>query len=819
MIINHNIPALNTYSRLSSNNQGVARALEKLSSGMRINRAADDAAGLAISEKMRSQIKGLQQATRNVQDGISLIQTAEGALTETHSILQRIRELTVQAANDTYTANDRMEIQREINQLQEEMNRISATTQFNAKNLLDGTCAALVSTDKSSTRVFMRGGLRATDTSNKKVPGGGNYKLDIIATPGKNQVQKTDIFKINRSGEQLTNLELGTTGLNDVTASGLQYGSYNVSTTANAASGVAGVDSTIANTQNYLQGQLAGITPPANPATSVFGDGGVALNADNETKNMSILAEITDISGDDITYKVSYYSYNMDGTLSASALTETVTIDANAGGNFTLDGVQIDITGGNAVNTTGLAVGDKSVFTVNAAVAADTTYDKIAISGTLYGADNSAPLNITGTGWNFTNDALNNTAPEFNICSIYQEVADPADQSQYYDDSLLGTGYTGSVKLAIDGFTTGDGAATPNLKASFTFEDGYGKIAGNHTRLYDIDKFWDANGNFILERPKTITLVQGNGTKVNVVLTSADTIDTLKEKINTAIKLTPPKGLGQSEIVGGPPNDEKFVSYVTGASAQDSGFETVPGTFIIRSAMPGKDGEINIVGDDSVMTALSLMTLQNAESNKFTVTVTDAHDPSNIIASDVVITDNNLVGIVHENVDVQFSATTGLTASWDDNTKNFELTGGAANQEETFIHLADNSMIFQVGANQQQDVMAAIGDMSVRALGIENIQVASNYLCNQALAKIDEAIGRVSAERSKLGAIQNRLDHTYNNLTVTAENLTAAESRIRDVDMAQEMLNFTKYNILSQASTAMLAQANQLPQSVLQLLR
>ena len=168
MIINHNIPALNTYSRLNANNAGVAKSLEKLSSGMRINRAADDAAGLAISEKMRSQIKGLQQATRNVQDGISLIQTAEGALTESHSILQRMRELTVQAANDTYTASDRMEIQREINQLKDELDRIASTTQFNKKKLLDGSAAALWSSDKLTTKAFIRGGLRTVDQFGQK---------------------------------------------------------------------------------------------------------------------------------------------------------------------------------------------------------------------------------------------------------------------------------------------------------------------------------------------------------------------------------------------------------------------------------------------------------------------------------------------------------------------------------------------------------------------------------------------------------------------------------------------------------------------------
>lgn len=142
MRINNNVQALNTYNRLTINNDALAKSLEKLSSGMRINRAGDDAAGLAISEKMRGQIRGLNQAIRNAQDGISLIQTAEGALNETHSILQRMRELAVQAANDTNTNADRQALQSEVNQLVEEINRIATTTQFNTKALLDGTVAS-----------------------------------------------------------------------------------------------------------------------------------------------------------------------------------------------------------------------------------------------------------------------------------------------------------------------------------------------------------------------------------------------------------------------------------------------------------------------------------------------------------------------------------------------------------------------------------------------------------------------------------------------------------------------------------------------------
>lgn len=140
MIIQHNISALNAHRQLATNNSNVAKSLEKLSSGYRINKAGDDAAGLAISEKMRGQISGLKQATRNAQDGISLIQTAEGALQETHSILQRMRELAVQSANGVYDdAVDRANLNKEVTALKSEIDRIATSTEFNGKKLLDGS--------------------------------------------------------------------------------------------------------------------------------------------------------------------------------------------------------------------------------------------------------------------------------------------------------------------------------------------------------------------------------------------------------------------------------------------------------------------------------------------------------------------------------------------------------------------------------------------------------------------------------------------------------------------------------------------------------
>ncbi|MDF2649356.1 MAG: flagellin [Paenibacillus sp.] len=206
MRINHNIAALNTHRQLTGNNANVGKSLEKLSSGLRINRAGDDAAGLAISEKMRGQIRGLDQAQRNAQDGISLIQTAEGALTETHSILQRMRELSVQSSNDTNTDADRAELQKEVDQLVKELDRIGNTTEFNTKKLLNGNVggtnvsnATAVINEKSST-VFSSVAGSSTLTNNSF-----NIKITGVAsaTGGSFTVQITDAKGATATGEML----------------------------------------------------------------------------------------------------------------------------------------------------------------------------------------------------------------------------------------------------------------------------------------------------------------------------------------------------------------------------------------------------------------------------------------------------------------------------------------------------------------------------------------------------------------------------------------------------------------------------------------
>ncbi len=455
MIINTNMNALTAYGSMTNNTKAAGKAMEKLSSGLQINSAADDAAGLAISEKMRAQIRGLDQASQNAQDGISMIQTAEGALNETESILQRMRELSVQSSNDTNTADDRDAIQMEMDQLTEEINRISDTTEFNTRNLLNGNAAS-----------------------------------------------------------------------------------------------------------------------------------------------------------------------------------------------------QATVGGANTAN-------------IDTAIVVDASLD----SGT-YTLEVSGSANI--------------------------EVADEID---------AGTGLSGNISI---------GTAVNTSYGSYQL------------------KIEDDTNNSSMS---TLTLIDSN---------------------------TGEEVASQNNV--------------------DLGTDTIELAGISIDTTGGSNGTINfdVEGDHD-------FTLKNSDGNT---------------VSTVSVTDYNQSEIEINGIEFSFNA--DLTNSG---------VGG-----ETDITVVNDSLSLQIGANAGQTMNIAINDMSSDALGIDNLDVTTASGAENAISTLDTALKSVSSERAKLGAYQNRLDHTINNLETSSENLTGAESRIRDTDMAKEMMEYSKSQVLQQAAQSMLAQANQQSQSVLKLL-
>lgn len=362
MIINHNIAALNTYRQLSINNNNMQKSIEKLSSGLRINRAGDDAAGLAISEKMRGQIRGLDQASRNAQDGISLIQTAEGALNETHDILQRMRELAVQASNDTNTDVDRSAIQKEIDQLKSEIDRIGNTTEFNTKKLLNGSAGTRVDITTNS------GDLNAVAVS-------GNVQLDgqytLTITGGNKADYRLGNGAVQADGSTPVTLNL-TNDLSTLFGAGVFNGDESLSITQNgktinvalnASDKVGDVINRVnaAAVQNNMK-FTASWNSTKNEISFASSEGGTAYTITVNANNLGGLASL----GTDQTNGTTATDYSVAITNTATTLTDTQTLTSDKGEiNSTatgLTGVTLDIKStGNGASTINVTSGKLSM--------------------------------------------------------------------------------------------------------------------------------------------------------------------------------------------------------------------------------------------------------------------------------------------------------------------------------------------------------------------------------------------------------------------------------------------------------------------------
>ena len=899
MRIMSNIPALQSYNALSQTNSALQKSINRLSTGLRINSAADDAAGLAISEKMRAQIRGLNQAASNAQDGISMIQTAEGALNETHSILQRMRELSVQAANDTLTQQDRGYIQLEVDQLKEEVSRISTTTQFNKKKLLDGSAAVLWSSDNLATKAIVNGGLRQIDQFGQKAAVEGNFKISINAAPGQAEIQKTDIFKIKHKNV-IMNVSIDqNNGFQSLTVDNLPAGQYQIQQRAQIASSivissilpnataVAGAFSSTFSSITFLPGTALALGSTQVSFQAVVGAGGIFQGNAFRTAGTSITFNLNLTAALTATYTVAtigavpavvaalgkmsaqvpngfftavvetydrnpqqfsfnaFYGLNgtaeanmhvrqssMTGVENASILLEVISKNTGAGTvTFRAQVTQMDASGKLSTHTddnlvigiNGVASGyNKLGFTFvgrNAIsitdIAAYDRGDKMVLSFQSMDTAATNTLIVSGrtnpdwpNSWGGTAGAAVGAQYNVNMTALANK---SVHFKHFYLNTANGSVHEGNIVVSFNTsvveMTVADGTAgRASFEAAFI-----GQVAKGDVRLRDLDKFWDANGRFMLEDQQELTIVQGDGTKASFALNSTDTLDDVQKKLNDAIAY----GLGQAQYVSG--DADKFVSFIEPDRKEFNTPDAVEGTFVIRSLIPGSEGAFSFSGDEDIIKALSLNVIQAAEESTFSISVADAHSGATI-ASGVKTTGNILRGAINPNVDVQFDSMANIRAQWNENTKRFDLIKDST-EYTTILHLADNTTVFQIGANEGEDMGVNIGDMSARSLGVDRVLVTDRESAARSITLIDTAIGRVSAQRAKLGAYQNRLEHTINNLTTASTNTTAAESRIRDVDMAKEMMNFTKLNILSQAGTNMLAQANQLPQNVLSLLK
>ncbi|WP_314728280.1 flagellin [Bacillus sp. Marseille-Q3570] len=326
MRINHNIAALNTYRQLGAANAGQSKSMEKLSSGLRINRAGDDAAGLAISEKMRGQIRGLDMAQKNSQDGISMIQTAEGALNETHSILQRMRELSVQAANDTNTSDDRAEIQKEIDQLVDEIDRIGNTTEFNTKKLINGDASQKAELTSGGTNIVSSKAVSAMNIDTYDVEVGTVSKVAANFNAGTTGIADTDLtltgsnFDVNNSYKLVVTNYDGSANTADIALQDAD-GNTLISATGQSTTGAITLDSSGADEITIASGAIS-----AN-GTSTFDFG---MNATYTVKDSGgATVDTKTATTTDGSVSVGGFELTVDNTLTAATdATIDVTGDA-----------------------------------------------------------------------------------------------------------------------------------------------------------------------------------------------------------------------------------------------------------------------------------------------------------------------------------------------------------------------------------------------------------------------------------------------------------------------------------------------------------
>ncbi len=898
--IYNNPLAINALRNLSMTGSAISKSLERLSSGLRINRAADDAAGLSISEKLRSQVRGLTRASANALDGISLIQTAEGALGEVHGILQRMRELAVQAANGIYTASDRQAIQLEVSQLTDEINRIASTTEFNTKTLLDGSLGALISTD-DYTRV------KAAVVGN--VGKGGNFVMKAAAlTTGQLQVQKTDVFAVTLEADAVGRINYLHTyrahaSLTTADARGTgQTGAYQLAVPITAGGSVA-VNSTVdgrltvwdavgsadTNTigQNLQAEEISDgdkilFTVHSNNGLETFS---VALsaamtNADFAAAVDTALTSYVTAATFDNTATNSNFQLVLAGALNAS-ITKTEFIDGdNSGGNWYLSfqsGTGLitsnrqfvsmaysfsnngsAFAGGysRALNDSGAAflIGDLNTgqlnvrldtgynFSVVASVLAGGSgasatdliaWNKYAGSNSLqrYGAlEQSGPVPVSGTFLISAVDFRTYAVFSFDNDAYTSLVAGGTDQTsalaqargaQIGANQAINAGFAGPVGSALEFINiTFDGILQAGETATFNISTNNVLTADQQSTLASLNRFSDFGVFDGRNNVELAVYLRGTAQSATVNLFKNDTLEELAGKLSLALYNPGGSGVINSGILpAGRLPDLVHVNTVGNAK----------GTVSITTPLPG--AELVFAGDESLLKALSLIEVKDGIAPVYSISAFNLESGTDVGAE--IVNGNEIVGLL-PGLKVFFDNTLGLKLDpapplADANASivsfgyvqatespRLSLTGEL---DSFFIHVAPTGFTLQVGANQGQTIASYIGAMSALALGVEGLLVVDSELAQESISVIDHAIGKVSRQRSQLGALQNRLESTIRNLDVAAENLTSSESRIRDADVAAETVLMTRNQILLQAGVAALSQANQLPQTVLQLLQ
>lgn len=800
LVINTNMASINAQRQLSNSGMSLDRATERLSSGQRINSAKDDAAGLAISNRMTSQVRVLDQAIRNANDGVSLIQTAEGALQESTNILQRMRELAVQSSNGIYSDSDRATLNAEVKQLVAELDRIAETTSFNGRKLLDGNLGDVslqVGADAGQTVSF------SISAMNSSKLGLGSTSADLtgdrITYDGTTDVGQGNIV-INGIGlKAITNLGSATlteSQLSDVIADinenveGVEASGFNVVKADTAGTGVLSASQTLRITLgsadggasvNYDVSNTASMDELVSKINAVSG-GNVVASKDESGK-----LTLSNTTGGTIT--VAYDNAVPFAAAEAGASLQTITgiTDTGSDGTQAFNGsIALKSTNGETITITTGANGTDADLAVLG-------FRRTEAAGEVLGGS----LNSSAQNGALANNDLKINGVDIGVVAANAGLQAKVDAINTKSDQ---TGVTASV-MARDSYTT------------------------NHTKNYQeltqSGALAFSTGDDIVVNGVTVTLT-GSAT-----LTAAEIAEDLNAaSANTGVKAFVAEN-GTLRLAS--EGNITLTDGTTGAVASFGTLTALDGTTAASgvteatSTLAGEAGSINING-----TAVSLTNLGNL---------------------DTIVTDLNAV-----------SATTGVTAKIDDNgelqlssNSTINLKVGQTNGFASAFALGLTVTSSQGTANRYEDDVITIDprikldsandapiSVEVTATGatntglknqntslsstvtgtaISSLSVATRSSAQAAISSIDTALNTINDTRSILGSVNNRLDFTVSNLSSIAEKTTAARSRIVDADFAVETANLSRSQVLQQASTAMLAQANARAQNVLSLLR
>lgn len=862
MIINTNLGALNAQNFIRSNNLQSQKAMNKLSSGKRITQAADDAAGLAISEKMKAQIRGLDQANLNTEQGIDLIKTSDGAVGEIQSSLQRMRELSVQAADETLTDDDRKAIQAEFTQLSKQIDSVSKTTEFNTIKTIDGSLRNIPPTSAVETGNPVSSPISIHDDTSAIIESSNyvDFYNGVEIHGGKQAVASLNLNSpINISNPNNNRLRIEYTDENNNSCIRDLYLSDTSSSTGN----IGGLASSIQNAINADNG-IDGLSGKINVTTSISPDKIILTSASPEpNSNVQIYIDSSPAA------------YSMAGTPSIMTGTLNSPINISSGSSLYLvyedsDGTQYSQTLNlDSYNSTTAANHPQDLATMIQSKITSPLDTKVSVT-----IDGSGKLKLQST------DLVNYSYVEF-----IKNTSEPSDASEDIFDSIsiypgslkesskLGVTRNDQLKITFNdkttaactqfdkdnGFTitnaewtektfqitiphTTNGSTIYNSASAFSNAINQAILdAGYDDKIsvdYDPDNYLSSNGEikFITKNQgsdATLQLEDINATKGRVgygsnmfsilnlnsnIANGTDKTDTFAIEVNAQYT--------EKEV-----SDEDLSSDDIQKLLNDKILYTANGYIMEDPLNPDDFIEYNKVNGTG---ETQQITLNNGEytRDQFASVLQDAINNSTTqLGNDVIVNvdSNGAFNIVASQQDgskssVKFVVPTNspgnespINTSMDELLKNFlGVTGFDYNR-----HVGKDGtgkMDIQVGANSDQQIQVKIDSVRAGALGVKYLDITTSQKASDAISIIDNAINKVSSERTNLGAFQNAFEHVISNLENASINLTSAQSKIEDADMAKEMSTFSKNNVLSQAAQAMLAQANKQPEQVIQLL-